>query len=69
MISKRGKIITIEGVELPEGNIADLQDSYLGFPHETGNHEEATRGKKSAEWSKEDVSHQPLCPTHHQMPR
>jgi len=27
MISKRGKVIMAEGVELPEGTIADVQDS------------------------------------------
>ena len=34
MISKRSKMLTSEGVEQPEGNIADVQDSkkYLGIP-------------------------------------
>ena len=28
MVSKRGKMIKTEGTELPEGHIADVQDSY-----------------------------------------
>ncbi len=45
MVSKRGKMIRTEGVELPEGSTADVQDSYkyLGIPQANGNHEEATR--------------------------
>ncbi|TDH12783.1 hypothetical protein EPR50_G00051580 [Perca flavescens] len=36
-------MVTTEGVELPGGNIADVQDSYkyLGIPQANGNHEEA----------------------------
>ncbi len=43
MVSKRGKMIRTEGVDLPEGNIGDIQDSYkyLGIPQANGNHEEA----------------------------
>ena len=48
MISKRGNVITTEGVELPEGTKFDVEDSYkyLGIPHANGSHEEAA--KKSA---------------------
>ena len=38
-IKKRDKMIATEGVELPEGHIANVQDSYKYF----GNHEETTR--------------------------
>ena len=39
------EMITADGVELPEGSIADIQDSYeyLGIPQANGNHEEAAR--------------------------
>ncbi len=42
MVSKRGKMIRTEGVELPESSIADVQDSYKypGIPQANGNHEE-----------------------------
>ncbi|TWW78234.1 hypothetical protein D4764_11G0003550 [Takifugu flavidus] len=52
MISRRGKVITTDGVELPEGNIADLQDSYkyLGIPQANGNHEEAARRPATAKY-------------------
>ena len=45
MVSKRGKMIRTEGVDLPEGNIGDIQDSYkyLGIPQANGSHEEAAR--------------------------
>ncbi len=38
-------MISTEGIELPKGNIADVQGSYkyLGVPQVNGNHEEATR--------------------------
>ena len=44
MTAKAGKMITTEEVELLEGNIADVQDSYkyLGIPQANGNHEEAS---------------------------
>ena len=29
MVSKRGKMIRTEGIDLPEGNIGDIQDSQL----------------------------------------
>jgi len=45
MISKRSKVITTEGVELPEGTIVDVQDSYkyLEIPKANGNYMEAAR--------------------------
>ena len=45
MISKKGKMIITEEVELPEGKIANVQDSYkyLGTPQANGNHEEAAK--------------------------
>ena len=45
MISKRGKVITTEGVKIPESTITDIEVSYkyLGIPWANGNHEEATR--------------------------
>ncbi len=52
MVSKRGKMIRTEGVELPEGHIADVQDSYkyLGVPQANGNHEEAARKTATAKY-------------------
>ncbi len=49
MASKRGKMIRGEEVKLPEGSIADVQDSckYLGIPQANGNHE-ATRKSSTA---------------------
>ena len=37
--------MTAEGVELPEGNIADVHDSYKyrGMPQANGNYKEAAR--------------------------
>ena len=45
-------MISSEGVELPEGNIADVQDSYkyLGIPLSNGNHEEAARKSATAKY-------------------
>ena len=45
VVSGRGKMITTEGTELLEGNIADVQDSYkyLAIPQSDGNHEVAKR--------------------------
>jgi len=44
MISKRGKVIVTEGVELPEGTLTDVQESFiLGIPQVNGNHEEVVR--------------------------
>ena len=44
MISKRSKVITIEGTELPEGTIIDVKDSHkhLWVLQANGNLEEAT---------------------------
>jgi len=41
----RGKVITAEGVELPEGTTADVQDSYKYFriQEANGNHDETIR--------------------------
>ena len=52
MVSKRGKMIRTEGIDLPEGNIGDIQDSYkyLGIPQANGNHEEATRKSTTAKY-------------------
>ena len=45
MVSRRGKMITTEGIELLEDNIVDVQDSYkyLGIPQADDNHEEAAQ--------------------------
>lgn len=50
MVSKRGKMTKTKGVELPEGNIPDVQDSYMyfGIPQANGNHEEAARKSATA---------------------
>ena len=52
MVSKRGKTVTNKGVELPGGNIADVQDSYkyLGIPQANGIHEEAARQSATAKY-------------------
>jgi len=44
-ISKRGKVITTEGVKLPETPITDVRNSYkyLGVTQAKGSHEEAAR--------------------------
>lgn len=44
MVTKRGKAVRTEGNELPEGNIADIKDSYkyLKIPQVNRNDEEAT---------------------------
>ncbi|XP_039454945.1 uncharacterized protein LOC120433173 [Oreochromis aureus] len=38
MATKRGKVVRTEGIKLPEGNIADTEDSYkyLGIPQANG---------------------------------
>lgn len=38
MVAKRGTVIQIEGVELPEGSIVDIQGSYkyIGIPQAHG---------------------------------
>ena len=45
MMSKRGKMMTTEGVELLEGNIASVQDNnkYLQISRANAHHEEAAR--------------------------
>lgn len=45
IITKRGKVVSTEGIVLPEGNLADIEDSYkhLGIQQENRNREEATR--------------------------
>ena len=45
-------MIRTEGVELPEGSIADVQDSYkyLGIPQANGNLEEAARKSATAKY-------------------
>ena len=45
-------MITAEGVELPEGNIDNVQDSYKhhGIPQENRNHEKATRKSAMAKY-------------------
>ncbi|TWW59399.1 hypothetical protein D4764_06G0009290 [Takifugu flavidus] len=50
MVSRRGNVIATDGVDLPEGNITDVQDSYkyLGIPQANGNHEEAARRSATA---------------------
>ena len=55
MVCRRGKMITTEGVELPEGNITDGQDSYkyLGIPQANSNHEEAARRSATAKYLQE----------------
>ena len=52
MISKRCQLITTEGVELPEGNIADVQESYKypGIPQANGNHEAVVRKSATAKY-------------------
>ena len=45
MVSWRGRMTRTEGVELPEGNIVDVQDSYryLGVPKANSKHEETAQ--------------------------
>ena len=45
MASKRDKMTTTKGIELPEGNIADVQDcyKYLGVPQTNSKQDEAAR--------------------------
>ncbi|XP_037837304.1 tetraspanin-33-like [Kryptolebias marmoratus] len=46
--SKRGKVIHTERISLPEGKIADIEDSYkyLGIPQANGNLDEEGQGKE-----------------------
>uniref|UniRef100_A0A3B5PPD0 Reverse transcriptase domain-containing protein n=1 Tax=Xiphophorus maculatus TaxID=8083 RepID=A0A3B5PPD0_XIPMA len=52
LITKRGKVIRTEGVSLPEGTIADIEDSYkyLGIPQANGNLDEVTRKGATAKY-------------------
>ncbi|XP_051929435.1 uncharacterized protein LOC127605701 [Hippocampus zosterae] len=52
MVTKRGKVVRTEGVSLPEGTIADIEDSYkyLGIPQANGNLELATRKAATAKY-------------------
>lgn len=63
-----------EGVELPEGNITDVQDSYnyLGIPHANNNNDEAARSQpqpstsktgpeEPAEGPEQSLSHPHVC--------
>lgn len=45
ILSRWGKMMSFEGVELPEGNIRDVQDSYKYFwiPQTNDNYEEAAQ--------------------------
>ena len=77
MISKRGKMITTEGTELQDRNIADVQEryNYLGIPQANGTHEEDTRKsataiyqrKISLEKLEQDSCHQQLWPVYEQI--
>ena len=52
MVTKRGKVVRTEGVSLPEGTIADIEESYkyLGIPQANGNLEEVTRKAATAKY-------------------
>uniref|UniRef100_A0A3B3HDB2 HAT C-terminal dimerisation domain-containing protein n=1 Tax=Oryzias latipes TaxID=8090 RepID=A0A3B3HDB2_ORYLA len=52
MVTKRGKVVHTGGVSLPEGTIADIEDSYkyLGIPQANGNLEQATRKAATAKY-------------------
>ncbi|XP_051931065.1 uncharacterized protein LOC127607055 [Hippocampus zosterae] len=52
MVTKRGRVVRTEGVSLPEGTIADIEDSYkyLGIPQANGNLELATRKAATAKY-------------------
>ncbi|XP_051930603.1 uncharacterized protein LOC127606352 [Hippocampus zosterae] len=51
-IPKRGKVVHTKGVSLPEGTIADIENSYkyLGIPQANGNLELATRKAAMAKY-------------------
>lgn len=81
MVTKRGKVVRTEGIVLPEGNTADIEDSYLGIPQANGTHEEAARkatttkymqrvrcSEESAEQEEQDLGYQQLCSNGHQIP-
>ncbi|KAJ0055988.1 hypothetical protein NL108_017219 [Boleophthalmus pectinirostris] len=52
MVTKRGKVVHTEGVALPEGTTADVEDSYkyLGIPQANGSLEEVTRKAAMAKY-------------------
>ena len=52
MVSRSGGMITSEGVELLEGNKADVQDSYryLGIPQTNNDHKETTLRSVTAKY-------------------
>ncbi|XP_051920732.1 uncharacterized protein LOC127600296 isoform X1 [Hippocampus zosterae] len=52
MVTNRGKVVRTEGVSLPEGTIADIEDSYkyLGIPQANGNLKLATRKAATAKY-------------------
>lgn len=52
MVMKTGKVVRTEGIELPEDNIPDAEDSYkyLGIPQANGRHEEAGRKAATTEY-------------------
>ncbi|KAF7649379.1 hypothetical protein LDENG_00142260 [Lucifuga dentata] len=45
-------MVRTEGVEVPEGRIADIKDSYkyLGIPQASGSHDEEARGSATAKY-------------------
>lgn len=51
-MTKRGKVIRAEGVQLPEGSITDTWDSYeyLGIPQASGSQVENTRRSATAKY-------------------
>lgn len=63
IVSKRGEMITTKGVELPESNIANVQDSYKYFWDPTGtilgcervNHRKNTDRGFGKSWPKEEI--------------
>lgn len=52
MVMKTGKVVRTEGIELPEGNVPDAEDSYkyLGIPQANGRHKEAGRKAATTEY-------------------
>lgn len=52
MLAKRAKVGGTEGVELPDGRVTDIPDSfkYLGIPQANGNHKEAARRSATAKY-------------------
>ena len=54
LVVNRGKVKTTQGIQLPEGHIADIEDSYkyLGIMQSYGNHDAEVRRKATAEYKK-----------------